>query len=101
MFDQKSKRYMTRAIAEALPMEIALLLWQLIDAQKEQKMELDYLQVFELSIHEGKQAIIHRQEVPERKEQWLIRLVDTMPRTSTVWCMDDGENQMMLYPTDY
>jgi len=34
MFDSKTKRYMTRAISEELHMEIAIILWQLIEDKK-------------------------------------------------------------------
>jgi uncharacterized protein YecE (DUF72 family) len=103
MFTNKTKRYMTRAIAEELHMEIAIILWQLIDRQKEQELVIDYLQIFELSVSEDHQlAITHRQEIPERSETWIIPLEDAEPITRTVWCIDNStEGQMMLYPQDY
>ncbi|NYF23563.1 DUF960 family protein [Sporosarcina sp. JAI121] len=101
MFDNKEQRYMTRAIAEELHSEIAILLWRLIDVKNIRVTELDYLQVFELSISNGKQAIIHRQEVPERQRLWILPLEDTEPIIRTIWCIDNGESQMMLFPEDY
>lgn len=101
MFDNKTERYMTRTIAEELHMEIAFILWQLIDAQNEQNVETDYLQVFELSVSDSKQVIIHRQEVPEIKGSCIRTLEDTEPITSTIWCIDNGDGQVMLFPEDY
>ncbi|MFC6040526.1 DUF960 family protein [Paenisporosarcina macmurdoensis] len=101
MFAHKTKRYMTRAIAEELHSEILILLWQLIDRQKEQELTLDYLQVFELSVSEGQQAITHRQEIPERRETWIIPLEEAEPIARTVWCIDNDDGQMMLFPQDY
>lgn len=101
MFKDKSKRYMTRAVAETIDIEIQRLLWDLIDEQKELELELDYLQVFELSIKEGKQHIVHRQEVPERVKEWTLALDFSLPVNSTIWCIDDGSNQTMLFPSDY
>jgi len=103
MFDNKTKRYVTRAIAEELHMEIAIILWQLIDRLNDQEIELDYLQVFELSVSEDNQlAITHRQEVPVRRETWIIPLEEAEPITRTVWCIHNGEEgQMMLFPQDY
>lgn len=49
MFESKGKRYVTRAISEELHTEIQYILWHLIDVSKRQGLELDYLQVFELS----------------------------------------------------
>jgi len=101
MFDKNTERYMTRAIAEELHPEIAVLLWRLIEARKAQKVELDYLQIFELSISNGKQAIIHRQETPERQGFWILPLKETEPITKTIWCIDNSESQIMLFPEDY
>lgn len=101
MFTNQNRRFMTRAIAESLHMEVQVLLWNLIDHQRKQGNELDYLQVFELTSNGDKQKILHRQEVPPLERSWLIALRGTQPIDSTVWCIDDGENQMMLYPSDY
>ncbi len=63
-------RYMTRKVAEEIPLEINILLWNLID---ELNVEKDYLQVFELnSIGEGIVEVIHKQEVPEYKSSLYI-----------------------------
>ena len=51
-------RYMTRKVAEEIPLEINILLWKLID---ELNVEKDYLQVFELNpIGEGIVEIIQK-----------------------------------------
>lgn len=101
MFRDKGKRFMTRAIAETVPVELQVLLWRLIDIQIEQGEKLDYLQVFELENVAGKQKVVHRQEVPSRKGTIVISLTDAKPMTISVWCIDDGENQTMLFPSDY
>lgn len=104
MFDNKNNRYMTRAIAEEIHPEIALILWQLIDSKNKLKVELDYLQIFELTVSNGKQAIVQRQEVPEIKSFLIVPLTDAEPINSKVWCIDSGvesEGQMMLFPNDY
>ncbi|WP_409482399.1 DUF960 domain-containing protein [Bacillus safensis] len=101
MFSYKNGRYMTRAIADCLHMEIQKLLWDLIDHGRKQGEKLDYLQVFELEKRENQQRIIHRQEVPERKREWLITLKSTPPAQGTVWCIDDETHQTMLFPSDY
>lgn len=89
MFSNKKERYMTRAIADSLGMEIQKLLWDLINYERERGEEMDYLQVFELENRENKQHIIHRQEVPERKREWLVPLIRQAPVNLTVWCIDD------------
>jgi len=101
VFENKQKRFITRSIFEHLYDELKVTLWNLIDVQLNENLELDYLQVFELKIVGQKQQIIHRQEVPERERTYMISLQQAKPIKATVWCLDDGENQMMLYPEDY
>ncbi len=60
---KKENRYMTKEIAENLPVEIAILMWELIDNLT---IEKDYLQIFEINpIGLGIVEIVHKQEVPE------------------------------------
>ena len=60
MICDKKKRYMTIMIDEVIHVEIQKILWDLIDEQRKQDLELDYLQVLELKSEYGKQHIIHR-----------------------------------------
>lgn len=101
MFKDRTKRFLTKAISKTIPLEIQILLWNLIDQQIKRGTELDYLQVFELRSKDDKKEIIHRQEVPPSKSRWIGTLKSTNPIDSVVWCIDDGENQMMLYSSDY
>lgn len=101
MFDSNRKRYMTREIANEIDMEVQILLWNLIDLQRRNNLELDYLQIFQLTEQDGKQQIIHLQEVPERKKEYLIKLDYTLPINNTIWCVDDVTHQTMLFPSDY
>ncbi len=101
MFLNKKERYITRAIADNLHMEIQVLLWGLIDHQQEQREKLDYLQVFELKKKHNQQLIIHRQEEPKREREYSIALENGSPVNLTVWCIDDGSHQTMLLPSDY
>lgn len=101
MFDKKHDRYMTRTIDETVHAEIQMILWSLMDERRKENKELDYLQVFELKEKEGRQHIIHRQEVPERKREWVYTLQYTTPIDQTIWCIDSEEYQMMLLPNEY
>ncbi|HBG1689288.1 TPA: DUF960 family protein, partial [Clostridioides difficile] len=68
---KKENRYMTREIAENLPIEITILLWDLIDNLD---IEKDYLQIFEINpIGLGVVEIVHRQEVPEYEASIYIQ----------------------------
>lgn len=92
---------MTRTIDETVHAEIQMILWSLIDEQAKTGKELDYLQVFELEVTEGRQRIVHRQEVPDRKREWIYTLQYTTPIDQTIWCIDSEEYQMMLLPNEY
>lgn len=58
-----SKHYITKGVAELLPMDLILMLLILIDSMDVQ--ERDYLQVFKLRNMHNHIEIIHEQEVPE------------------------------------
>jgi len=49
-------------------------MWQCID---EIKVPNDYLQVFEFTLEDRKQKIIHSQEQPEFKKEYLLTIADT------------------------
>lgn len=57
-----------------------MLLWSLIDKRKETGMELDYLQIFELSIvrknEHGLQNVIHRQEYPPAIDKYYLPMLE-------------------------
>jgi len=92
---------MTKTIDETVHAEIQMILWNLINEQRNEEKELDYLQVFELKMTDGRQRIVHRQEVPERKREWVYTLQYTTPIDQTIWCIDSEEYQMMLLPNEY
>lgn len=55
---KKENRYMTRELAEEIPLEINILIWNLIDSLT---IEKNYLQIFELNpIGNGIVEIIHK-----------------------------------------
>lgn len=98
MFVNKPK-FETRGINEGLCVDYKIFMWNLINRLSEE-MELDYLQVFEFSIEDGMQKIIHRQEVPEYEKSY------TMPKVNEgiegkVFVIDDGNYCTMLWADEY
>ena len=91
-----SNRYMTKGIKEEIPLQIQIYLWGLIDNLPEPK---DYLQVFQLSDFEGKQKIIHKQEVPEYSVEYLI--LCESPITKKIFVIDDETHCTMLLASEY
>ena len=95
----RNKRYMTKGIAGDVPVTIQILLWNLID-----NMEIsqkDYLQVFTLSDDGGRQKIIHTQEMPDYKREYLISLSDTPVFCGRIFVMDENEYSIMLRADEY
>lgn len=104
MFEKGNQRFLTPGIKEGVPLEVQLLLWQLIDASDGQ---MDYLQIFELhkDNHANKLIIIHRQEEPEQQRKVSFQLgkyakeFPVIP--NKIWVIDDGDHQTMLLPEEH
>ena len=65
------------------------------------KIEIDYLQVFQLSNKMGKQKIIHRQEMPEYRKE-ILALMHCRPVDSIkIFVIDDGNHSTMMLAEEY
>ena len=91
------QRYATSGINSELPLMLQIILWGLIDSME--VAEKDYLQVFCLSNDNGKQRIIHEQEQPEYRKEYLFPS-DT-PVTTKVFVIDDETHSTMLLAEEY
>ena len=93
------KRYATRGIANEIGLELQLILWAMIDNRKNKGIEVDYLQVFELSIaRKGGvyvQKVLHKQECPPVSDRYYLPMIET-PIKMTIWAMDNEEYCTML-----
>lgn len=99
-----SQRYSTRGIANEVSLDIQIILWAMIDKRKAKGINVDYLQVFELSIvgEDGVdlQKVVHSQECPPVSETYYIPIIE-MPIHITIWAIDSKEYCMMLLPDEY
>ncbi len=70
----KNPRFFTRGVQKEIPVKLQFIIWGIIDdLRKRDDFQLDYLQVFNLEIAgENTQKIIHHQEVPEYREEYII-----------------------------
>lgn len=95
-------RYMTRGIAERLPVSIQIQLWSYID-NKSADTELDYLQVFEFEKNDRKLKIIHSQELPEefRDEHEVIVADNVVTPAEKIFVIDDETHCTMLWASEY
>ncbi|MBY0055138.1 hypothetical protein H7K32_26695 [Brevibacillus agri] len=98
-------RYATRGIADRIEPTIQMALWQAIEVRKARGDELDYLQVFELSVEmvdgEPLQKVLNRQEQPEHRESFYVDGVQEPIGGVTIWVMDSGTYCTMLFPDEY
>lgn len=96
----QGKRFITRGVADNIPLEVQMFLWSLLDILIAKRfIEIDYLQVFEFSGEDGKQKIIHRQEMPEYQMVYNFTNVAS-PLKRKLYVIDDGEYCTMLLPEE-
>ena len=97
----QGKRFVTRGVTDTIPLEVQMFLWSLLDSLIAKRVvELDYLQVFELSGEGGRQKVIHSQEVPEYQAAYQFDNV-VIPLNSKLYVIDNSSYVMMLLCDEY
>lgn len=93
------KRYITNGVHEQIPLDLQLFCWQCYERVKVAG-EYDYLQVFELKqIGEYIQQIEHRQEVPEYRQAYQLKVNDTI--NQKIFIIEEEEYVTMLLGEEY
>jgi hypothetical protein len=94
-------KYITKGISATIPEFLQIILWYTIETMAIK--EKDYLQIFELSevIQNGKrkQRIIHFQEQPDFREEFIITTKETI--TEKIYIIDDGSYSTMMLASEY
>lgn len=92
-----NKRFITKGVLENINPLTQILMWQCID-----KLTLpqDYLQIFDLTIEDGKQKIKHTQEEPEYHKEYLLN-TDASFYVGKVFVIDDETHSTMLLAEEY
>ena len=90
----KTKRYTTARIAKELPLELQVILWSLIDGMDTQ----DPFQFFTLIRENGNQKIIHEQEEPEYRKEYIFRVPGV---DAKVYVIDDSTHTTMLFAEEH
>ena len=90
------KRNATAAVSREIPLAVQLFLWQCIDALP---FSPDYLQVFQLSAEGGKLRIVHTQECPDYRKEYLLML--DVPITAKLYVINDETHATMLICEEY
>ena len=94
MFD--GKKYITRGISENIPLEIQIILWDMVLSMPVKK---DYLQIFELSTNENILTVKHSQEVPPYEKIYKFIVLETI--NEKIYIIDDGDYSTMLLADEY
>lgn len=71
-------------------------MWELIN---QMPVDKDYLQVFSLSSDNGRQRIIHSQEIPEYQKEYVLNVGS--PVTEKIFVIDDQTHSTMLLANEY
>ena len=90
------QRYATAAVDREIPLAVQLFLWQCIDTLP---FSPDYLQVFQLSTDGGQLRILHTQECPDYRKEYL--LLSDMPITAKIYVINDETHATMLFCEEY
>ena len=93
----ENRRFITRGVMENIPLHLQFFLWLAIEVMPPEK---DYLQVFEFVNDEGKNKIIHTQEIPEYRKEYLLT-EDTPIFMGKVFVIDDETHTTMLLANEY
>ena len=105
LFDPKKEKYITKGIDAEIPVDYQIKILNSIENWRQQKIKLDYLQVFKLSVEkdcEGKnvQVILHSQEIPEHSEKIKFQIEDEGIETK-IFVIDNDDFCTMLLSTEY
>ena len=90
------KRYVTARIADEVPITLQMFMWACIDMLE---IEADYLQVFELTATPEGQRIVHKQEQPPYRKEYLVPCAK--PLSAKIFVIDDGKYATMLFAEEY
>jgi hypothetical protein len=80
-----------------VPLGLQIFLWQCVDSIQ---VEADYLQIFRLSIAKGGQKIIHEQECPPYKKEYLFAPLFP-PVEAKIYVINDEAHATMLFAYEY
>lgn len=98
----EGKRYITAGVSSTIDPSVQLFIWNLIEKLKS-KIQLDYLQVFELSkiVHSGRfaQNLVHSQEIPHHRQEHFLNNIE--PIDVKIYAIDDGMHCTMLLSNEY
>ena len=95
------KRYVSRQANELIPIQIQVILWNIIDELQE-KIKVDYLQIFSLKKKEDRVIIEHEQEVPQYNEQYELQgIYISIDHDIKIYVIDSIDYSTMILAEEY
>ena len=97
------KKYMTIGIKEQIGIDIQLFMWNEIEERINAEKQVDYLQVFNISIIDKDKGIVkieHSQEIPEYKKTSIIKSKEVRNNLK-VFVILEAEYATMLLASEY
>ena len=92
-----NERYLTREVEHQVPIEIQLLMWDLVEKLEEK----DYLQIFELTPKgSGIVELVYKQEIPEITSIYKIKNTEIKEKMK-LYMIDSGEYSTLMFSHEY
>ena len=92
-----NERYVTREVADRVPIGIQVLMWDLVEKLEER----DYLQIFELTPKDSEIVeIVHKQEIPEVTSIYKIKN-NEIKNKMKLYMIDSGEYSTLMFSHEY
>ncbi len=92
-----NERYVTREVADRVPIGIQVLMWDLVEKLEER----DYLQIFELTPKDSEIVeIVHKQEIPEVTSIYKIKN-NEIKNKMKLYMIDNGEYSTLMFSHEY
>ncbi len=98
-------KYITKGIQIEIPLELQIFLWNRIEEMIASKVELDYLQIFNINKSENMISITHSQEepIPFEREYNIFdeEVVETIKGSVKLYVIDNIDHSIMLLASEY
>ena len=92
-----NERYLTREVANKVPRDIQVLMWDLVEKLEEK----DYLQIFELTPKgSGIVELVYKQEIPEITSIYKIKNTEIKEKMK-LYMIDSGEYSTLMFSHEY
>lgn len=91
----KNAKYLTHGVQSEIPIELQIFMWSCIESVPKP----DYWQIFRLEPMKTMQKIIHEQEQPEYRKEYLLK--SDNPITAKIYVIDSDTYSTMLLASEY